>query len=194
MPYLKTNITFGIKLWHLSTASFVVFFLLFLSNSKAQSVVNIDSLEAIHPPRKSAIRSAVLPGWGQATNRKFWKIPIIYAGAGTLAYFVHFNNEQYGRYKTAYKIRLDNNPNTIDEFESLGLQTEDLVIQKDYWRRNRDLCIIGLGALYALNIIDAYVDAHLFYFDVSEKMSLQVVPQAGFNQVAYTGIYLNLKF
>ncbi|MBL7926481.1 MAG: hypothetical protein JNK61_06170 [Bacteroidia bacterium] len=170
------------------------FFLAFSNTSEAQSVSSIDSLEFMHSPSKAALRSAILPGLGQAYNNKYWKIPVIYAGAATLGYFIYFNNNQYQRYKEAYIYRLDNDPSTIDEFEQLGLQPEDIKAQKDYWRRNRDLCIIGMGALYTLNIIDAYVDAHLFYFNVAEKISMQVTPYAGFNQVAYTGINLNFKF
>lgn len=161
----------------------------------SQNTINIDSLEASHPPGKAALRSAILPGFGQAYNRKYWKIPIIYAGIGTLAYFVKFNNTEYQRFSKAYRIRTDGDSTTIDEFVKYGLQETDLKTQKDYWRRNRDLCIIGIGAVYILNIIDAYVDAHLFYFKVSDTIALHWVPSpVYYSNKAFKGVNLQLTF
>lgn len=161
----------------------------------SQNQVNIDSLEATHPPGSAALRSAILPGLGQAYNHKYWKIPVLYAGAGTLIYFAHFNNVEYKRFKTAYALRIDGDSATVDEFATTGLQEIDLKTQKDYWRRNRDLCYIGLSVLYFLNIIDAYVDAHLFYFKVTDELTIRLVPQSGILcKTAFTGINLQLTF
>lgn len=165
------------------------------NNAFSQKPVNIDSLEASHPPGKAALRSALLPGLGQAYNKKYWKIPIIYAGIGTLAYFVKFNNTEYKRFSTAYRLRLDGDSTTVDEFANTGLQEADLKTQKDYWHRNRDLCIIGIAAVYILNVIDAYVDAHLFYFKVSDSITMRWMPAPYYStNKAFTGVNLQLTF
>lgn len=150
-----------------------------------------DSLALLHSPRKATIYSAILPGAGQAYNKKYWKIPIIYAGFTALTYFVVTNNQDYIIYKNAYKFRLDGDESTTDDF--VGIYTdEDLVTLKNYYRRNRDLSVIGISLLYVLNIIDASVDAHLFYFNVSDELSLNVTP--GYMPGQFAGPSLSLNF
>lgn len=137
------------------------------------------SLLKSHSPRKASFYSAVLPGLGQIYNKKYWKAPIIYAGAGTLVYFIIFNNTQRVRYKTAYLKRLANDPSDPDEFWKNGVQKYDAGQFKDaqdYFRRNRDLCILSLAAVYIANIVDATVDAYLFDYDVSQNLSLNIKP------------------
>lgn len=173
---------------------FCIFCLTFKS-ALSQSTINIDSLELTHKPGGAALRSALLPGLGQAYNKRYWKIPIIYAGIGTLAYFAHYNNVEYQRFSDAYRYRLDGDSTTVDEFANTNLSATDLQTQKDYWHRNRDLCIIGIGLTYVLNIIDAYVDAHLFYFKVSDQLTIRYMPQTNFMaQKPYTGVNLQLTF
>jgi len=141
-----------------------------------------DSFSLLHSPRKASIYSAILPGAGQAYNKKYWKIPVIYAGFGVLGYFVKTNNDEYKIYKEAYKFRLDGDETTTDQFVGIYAD-QDLVTLKNFYRRNRDLSIIGMSVLYILNIIDASVDAHLFHFNVSDDLSLQLEPslQQGLN-------------
>lgn len=126
--------------------------------------------------------SALLPGSGQAYNKKYWKIPVLYCGFAGLAYAISFNDGEYSQYKDAYRLRLDGDENTVDPF--VGVYSDnDLSTLKDYYRRNRDLSIIGCGLLYILNIVDASVDAHLFGFNVSNDLSLNITPStvAGMN-------------
>lgn len=123
---------------------------------------------------RSAIYSAILPGLGQFKNKKYWKIPVLYAGFGTLYYFIHSNNNYYKEFKTAYQYRTDENATTLDGYPRLS--NDDIKIRKDYYRRNRDLSIILTGVLYTMNIIDAYVDAQLMDFDVSDQLSLRMGP------------------
>jgi hypothetical protein len=127
-----------------------------------------------HPPKKAALMSACLPGLGQVYNRKAWKVPIIYAGFGGLGYGLGFNQVYYKRYRNALRFRYDDDPTTNDVYPLYS--DDDLVTLKQYYQRFRDLSIIGMAALYTLNVIDAAVDAHLFYFDVSDDLSLQVTP------------------
>lgn len=134
-----------------------------------------DSLSILHSPTKASLLSAILPGTGQAYNKKYWKIPIIYAGFAGLGYLAVTNNSDYKIYKDAYRLRLDGNESTVDDYVGI-YSDEDLVTLKDYYKRNRDLSYICMGILYALNIIDASVDAHLFYFNVNDDLTMQVQP------------------
>lgn len=126
---------------------------------------------ATHSPRKASIYSAVLPGLGQIYNHKYWKVPIVYAGFGGLIYGVIYNGDKYKYYKEQYKYMLDNN---LTEYEDLTLQQAE--VYKDFHKRYRDLFAIGLAGFYALQIIDATVDAHLINYDISEDIALIIDP------------------
>lgn len=143
--------------------------------------------EVIHSPRKATIYSAVLPGLGQIYNRKYWKLPIVYGGFAALGYFINFNNEEYVKFRQAYSDIIDSDPNTISymnlnanplflEPDKIGQFTERLRSAKDYWRRNRDLVVIGTVVFYAVNIIDASVDANFFNFDISNDLTINWAP------------------
>ena len=138
-----------------------------------------DLTEPIKSPRKAAILSSTFPGLGQIYNKKYWKIPIIYAGLLTSAYYINDNNIQYKRYKNAYLKRLDNNPNN-DDFVG-KYSSGDLLILKDFYRRNREVSILCFVGTYIINVLDASVDAHLFDYDISEDISLQIKPTSTAN-------------
>jgi hypothetical protein len=151
-----------------------------------------------HSVGRAAIYSAVLPGLGQAYNRKYWKIPIIYAGFTVLGYFVVTNDKEYDDFKEAY-VYVANGDTTPTDNPYVTKYTKDQLNETmQYYRRNRDLSII-IGALwYTLNILEAYVDAHFFDYDISEDLTLRVSPAAvssPFKPVqAAPGIRLTLKF
>lgn len=147
--------------------------------------------EKVHSPRKATIYSAILPGLGQIYNRKYWKVPLIYAGFGTIGYFINWNNDNYQLFRVGYEHLTDGNPETQDYLKieavrrnnyNLDNQTEynnlktALSKQQDYYRRNRDLLIISFVGFYGLNIIDASVDAHLFDFDISDDLTMKWEP------------------
>ena len=152
-----------------------------------------DSLSELHSPTKASLLSAALPGAGQFYNKKYWKIPVIYAGFTALTYFVVSNNKDYKTYKEAYKFRLDQDESTTDNYVGI-YSDEDLATLKNYYRRNRDLSVIGISILYVLNIVDAAVDAHLFYFDVKEDLSFQVTPGYNYGLANGPTLGLNIKF
>jgi len=137
------------------------------------TLVSKDSLP-VHSPRKAAIYSAILPGWGQAYNKKYWKIGIIAAGTGALIYSLNFSQ---GLYKT-FKSELINRQQQLGDLNpEFALYTDaNLNELQSFYRRNRDLSIIGMFLLYALNIVDANVDGHLFDFNVNEDLSLNIKP------------------
>lgn len=148
-----------------------------------------------HSPKLATLLSAVAPGAGQIYNRKYWKLPIIYGAFGGLIYSAVWNHGKFRTFKDAYLIRIDDDPNTIDQFEGQYSDDNLRTIQSDY-RRNRDLSYIFIGVFYALNIIDAAVDAHLFDFNVDEDLSLQIKPviePIDYQQAQVYGLGLTLR-
>lgn len=178
------------------------FALRFLSAQEVQrdSIIAVDTTAVKHSPRKAVIMSAVLPGLGQVYNQKYWKVPIIYAAIGTLTYFIIDYNKKYNMYVNAYNEFTDNDPNT-NSFENIrGLANfEDkkyfLEYYRDFYRRWRDLDVLILAGVYALNIIDANVDAHFFNFEIDDDLSLNVKPVIlePLNNSKF-GVSLSLKF
>lgn len=152
-------------------------------------VLRKDSLswQQRHSPKKASILSAIAPGAGQIYNRKYWKTPIVWAGLGVSAYFIVENTKQYRRYKDAYIALVDNDPTTIDEFN--GTVSSDRVLDVvDTYRRWRDLSYIAIGAVYALNIIDASVDAHFVRFDVSPDLTMDLGPSLPALSQGFAGV------
>jgi len=147
---------------------------------------------------RAAIYSAIVPGLGQAYNKKYWKIPILYGGAYGLYKAIKFNNEQYQKFRDDYKQRLDylKVPSTgpPDEYINIYPDPNSLLVRRDYYRRSRDLMYIFTGVVYVLNIIDAYVDAHLANFDVSDKLTLNVSPSMQMTYTAQPLASLSLSF
>ncbi|MBP6175252.1 MAG: hypothetical protein KA433_05155 [Fermentimonas sp.] len=138
-------------------------------------------------PRKAVIYSAIFPGLGQIYNRKYWKLPILYGGFVGFTYAITWNNGYYRDYLGGYQDIMDSNPET-NRWQNLlpfGMDPESVdqkwftdVLQqrKDYYRYYRDLSIIGTFALYLLAIVDSYVDAQLFDFDMSPDLSMRIEP------------------
>lgn len=152
--------------------------------------------EQKHSPKKAMLLSTVLPGAGQVYNKKAWKIPIIYAGIGISVYAAIWNKDQFDIYRNAWNIRNDGDENTIDEFDGIYSDLQLIQIQ-NYYDKNREISIAFAVGFYALNILDANVDAHLFEFDVSDDLSMKVEPTVmGFSRYTGTqvGLKLNLKF
>jgi hypothetical protein len=153
-------------------------------------LVNSSFLKS-HSPAKASIYSALLPGLGQVYNRKIWKVPIIYAGFATLGYFIVDNNSEYQRFKNAYKALTDDNPLTIDEFNGQR-SADELLFYKDQYRRWRDISLIITVVTYALNIVDANVDAHFFNYDISPDLSMNINPFIDLQ--GNTGLSLRIGF
>jgi hypothetical protein len=136
----------------------------------------------LHSPTRATILSAVLPGLGQAYNHKYWKIPIVYAALGTTVYLVNFNVKNYNLYHRAYILA--SLKDTVNDPFHAKYTPEQLNSAQEYYRRNRDLSYVFTAIFYILNIIDANVDAHLFYFNVNDDLSFKIAPEL-FNTYAY---------
>ncbi len=128
-----------------------------------------------HSPTKATLFSAVVPGLGQVYNKKYWKVPVVYAAIGIPLYFAVSNHNEFNRFKTAYGLRIDGDALTVDEFEGL-LTEEGIKSNLDYHQRNRDLSGILVGLFYVFNIVDAAVDAHLFNFPKNDNLSFNLQP------------------
>ena len=177
----------------------VILFFLFGNQAFSQQIgsalVAKDSLksEEIDPlrPSKAAFYSAILPGLGQAYNKKYWKVPLVYAAIGIPLYFYIDNNKKYHSYRDAYKRRLEG----FNDDQYQYLDDSRLIAAQRFYQRNRDLSLLVSVGFYILNIVDANVDAHLTQFNVSDKLSFQ--PDVYPNEINYKpnlGLTLNYKF
>jgi hypothetical protein len=134
-------------------------------------VKDTTKLQEIDPltPAKAAFYSAILPGLGQAYNKKYWKIPLVYGAIGTSLYFYIDNNKKYHDYRDAYKRRLEGYNDDDYQF----LDESRLIAGQKFYQRNRDLSALFVVGFYVLNIIDANVDAALIQFNVNERLSVR---------------------
>ena len=154
----------------------------------------ISPRKAIDPlrPSKAAFYSAILPGLGQAYNKKYWKIPIVYGALATGIYFYVDNDKEYKRYRKAYKRRLAG----FEDDEFIGrVSTDGLIRAQRSLRRNKEISLLVTIGLYALNIIDANVDAHLLQYNIDENLSLN--PKYELNEIDGKSTYalsLNFRF
>ena len=155
-------------------------------------VIVVDSSKVFLPdPTKAVWYSALMPGAGQIYNRKYWKLPILVGGFMGLAYGISFNNRYFTDYSNAYRDAYSDDPNANSYINFLPYSYRDnkewieknkewirssLKSKKDYYRRNRDLCVVGMLAVYGLAMIDAYVDAQLYTFDISPDVSMRLSP------------------
>ena len=157
---------------------------------EADSVEGPTRITKPKDPKVATILSAIVPGAGQAYNEKIWKVPIIYGGIITTAYFVEFNNRRYQKFREALTIVRDPSlgPNPFPNLNQAGI-----IRNVDYWRRNRDLCYLIFGVIYALNIVDAQVDAHLSGFDVSDDLTWKLEPSYETFTAGGQSIGLSLK-
>lgn len=132
----------------------------------------------VHSPRKATIRSAILPGWGQAYNKKYWKIPIVYGALGTAAGFFIYNNNEYINARDAYRNMMDgdaSNDYLIKE-KFRPVDPEGVRQYRNGVRQNVDYSVLIFLVLWGLNVVDATVDGHLKAFEVSENLSLHINP------------------
>ena len=144
-------------------------------------------------PSTAALYSAVLPGLGQAYNGKYWKMPLVYATMGASIYAAVWNQKNYDIFLEAYRIRSSGG---IDDYFNILKEEKQLISWMDYYRNQRDMSILITIGLYAFNILDAYVDAHLSNFNINEDLSMRIEPAVMPSYVVgnYYSYGLSLKF
>ncbi|HTJ12933.1 MAG TPA: DUF5683 domain-containing protein [Dinghuibacter sp.] len=160
-------------------------------------IVRIDSVQIQRPkedtsdyetkhhrdPQKATIRSAIIPGWGQVYNHKYWKVPIVYGGLVTIALIFNYNIKQYKQLRHAYTVltELQNGDSsqirTIDT-TFLLYSPQDVQFARNEARQNVDYSVLAFILMWGLNVIDATVDAHLHEFDVTDRLTLSLEPKS----------------
>ncbi len=181
--------------------TFLLLFSVFLSFSQntTNKDLSIDSKKIVEEqqdfnplsPAKAAFYSAVVPGLGQAYNKRYWKIPIVYGALASSVYYYTTNGRAYNRFRKAFKLRKAGKPDEFAEVFSL----ESLESAQQILRRNRDTSLLTFIGLYALQVLEASIDAHLLQFNISDKITFD--PQLMRDQTtnnSYVGVSLNLKF
>ncbi|MDD4598244.1 MAG: DUF5683 domain-containing protein [Lentimicrobiaceae bacterium] len=139
--------------------------------------IDTSLLENPHSPHKATIYSLVLPGLGQAYNKKYWKIPVIYAGFTFLVYNIKVNNDEVKKFTQAYKYVINKETYPTDnKYVVRYPNPSDLQAGRAFYRRKVELNIIYSAAWYVLNVLDAAVDAHFFDYDISDNLSLHLEP------------------
>jgi len=133
------------------------------------------SFKKNHSPKKALILSFALPGAGQIYNRKFWKLPIVYAGLGGLGYLAVYNGSKYQCYRKSYLAMVDDDPLTVNTCDP-NQSAADMKLYRDSYRRNYEFSVAGLVGFYLLTAADAFVDAHLKNFDIGDDLSLKIKP------------------
>ncbi|WP_321299885.1 DUF5683 domain-containing protein [Marinifilum fragile] len=204
----------------------VLLFIILAGNTQTQAqkftadTVQVESSVKIHSPHKATMYSVMLPGLGQAYNKKYWKIPILYAGIGATIYAINWNTKNFKKYKNGFQdfslyVDWKNLPEaekavtdeptgkSYEELYTKGFDFENsqasfdkwfktqLQNKKDSFKHDRDLSYIILAGVYVLNIIDAAVDAHLMNFNVNEELTLRVEPAVSYS--AFTGNTLGFR-
>ncbi|WP_372746902.1 DUF5683 domain-containing protein [Lutibacter sp.] len=147
-------------------------------------------------PAKAAFYSAILPGLGQAYNKKYWKIPLIYGALGSGILVYDYNNKYYNKARTAYKLRLNGKP---DDYDGLGdniyLSTTALESAQESYKKDRDLSLLVTIGLYFLQIIEASTNAHLLQHNVDDNLTFspQIIQNSVTNK-SIVGASINFNF
>lgn len=177
-----------------------------------ETTFRLDSTDKIlkPDPMKVVWMGTIIPGFGQILNHKYWKLPIVYGGFLGCTYFISWNSIRYNAYKTAYKDIIDSDPNTssyidilpsgytVDSYGGISAYTNVLKSGMEQTRYNRDLSVIISAGFYLLTLVDAYVDAQLYDFDISPDLSLKISPALlknsyGINNTFGLQLSINLK-
>ena len=162
------------------------------ADTSGKNLLALDTaVKKTHNPKIATFRSAVLPGWGQAYNRKYWKIPIIYGALGTTAGIFLFNLKTYKLLRKAVIYRLDSdtaNDRLIDP-RFINLSTESLRTYRTEYRQNIDYSVLFFLVFWGLNVVDATVDAHLKAFDVSPNISMKLLPTLNTNTAGLSLVF-----
>ncbi|MDX1666882.1 MAG: DUF5683 domain-containing protein [Saprospiraceae bacterium] len=194
----------GKSITYITILPVIVFWLFIQASGTAQESpipmdsLSLDSVDIVRKPapdpKKAALYSLILPGAGQVYNGKWWKAPLVYGALGGMIYLIDYNQENFRRMRTALKLELAG-----EEHEFTGTSIDNarsLRALRDEFDKNTQLSYIGLFVVYVLNAAEAFVDAHLQSFEISEDLSLNVQPRIEYDQIQgrmQPGIGIGLK-
>lgn len=158
----------------------------FLSFSQTKDSVKV----AYHSPSRALLLSTLCPGLGQIYNKQVWKVPVIYVGMGVAIYYGTYNYNRANKFKKEYQLR---NSGTLEgrRAEYANYPDESIYNLYNAYDKNFQLCIIAASAVYIMNMIDALVYAHLFSYDISDNLSMTIVPYSFPTINAYSGLSTN---
>ncbi len=164
-------------------------------DSATKQLAKKDSLiEKKHDPHKATIRSAIIPGWGQAYNHEYWKIPIVYGALAVPTSLFIYNNKWYQKTKDAYEILVNGGDTSAIDPKLEGLSPETLQYYRNSFRKNRDYSVLFLMLVWGLNVADATVFAHLKDFNVSDDLSMHIQPDYNIStKTPSLSVALNLR-
>ena len=187
---------FVLKAYHKITIILIVLLFCFQQNSIAQDSLSVK--KSVKPefraePQRATMLALTFPGLGQVYNRKYWKIPLVYAGFGGLAYAISYNSSRYITYMKAYQDYTDNIPETDSYLELLSFANpedydpvlhpnvyahykEQMLHGVDYFKKYRDFSYIGIALWFVVTVLDGNVDASLFNYDISNNLDLEITP------------------
>ncbi len=174
----------------------------FISFSQKEELIISDAIETVEEevnplaPSTAAFYSAILPGLGQAYNKKYWKIPIVYGVLGTSTGFYIYNNQQYNRFRNAFKLMKANKPYEFDGINgNISLNEEALIRAQTRYKEDRDLSLFITIGLYVLQVVEASVDAHLMQLNTNDNLSFNpnFIIDPITNQVT-TGVSISYNF
>ena len=161
---------------------------------RVQKVADTSNKKKAFDPRKATFRSAVLPGWGQIYNKRYWKLPLVYGALGITGGVYFYNVKTYRALKLAYILKSDTIPDTTQPIDPRfsNISANGIRSLRNSFRQNVDYSVLFFILFWGLNVVDATVDAHLKAFDVNDELSLQIKP--GYSPLANTsGISLVLN-
>lgn len=161
-----------VKIFHIV---FAICIFCFSETGNAQNIKKQNADTVLHSAKKATYLAIFLPGSGQIYNKKYWKVPIIYAGFAALVYSVSFYQTEYDRFRHAVINKRAGLPTGDAELEQYPVSL--LLNIRESYRESRDLSFVGIFGLYALQVLDAAVDAHLYEFNVNESVSVNYFPQ-----------------
>ncbi|MCQ2285165.1 MAG: DUF5683 domain-containing protein [Bacteroidales bacterium] len=166
------------------------------TSANAAQVSASDSTKVAKHSPTTAMLLSIVPGGGQIYNKKYWKLPIVYGCLAASSYFIYSSATKMADYRNEFINRRDGNVELLVE-EYAQYNDENIIELKNKYRRNMEISIGVTAIFYVLNIIDAMVDAHLYYFDISDDLSLRwspsVMPSLAHNRPSY-GMSLQFRF
>jgi hypothetical protein len=186
-----------LKAYHKITILLIVLLFYFQQNNTAQDSLSVKKQEKhkfIAEPQRATMLAITFPGLGQVYNRKYWKVPVVYAGFGGLAYAISYNSSWYTKYMKAFQDYTDDIPETDSYKELLYLYDpedyeplianqnaiahwkERMIAGIDSYKKYRDLSYIGIAVWYLVTVLDANVDASLYNYDIGDNLDIEVTP------------------
>lgn len=148
------------------------------ADTSGKNLLALDTAVKKFNPKKATLRSAIIPGWGQAYNKKYWKIPIVYGALGTTAGVFLYNLKTYKLLRKAVVLKSDTIPGNDDQIDPRfrGLSLEGIRTNRNLFRQNVDYSVLFFLVFWGLNVVDATVDAHLKAFDVTPDITMKIRP------------------